>query len=141
MEIAWEMKKEVQAMKVMVGVLAVMLVGVGPVMGQGGLNYEDGLHQGRSESVGRDYDEGLRQGRSTERAFQELDRKREEKEKQKVQEDKDRQLKAAQEAAEEAATDARRESAYRQGKAAQRKKVNRIRKSAGSKPHNSWQLR
>ena len=112
-------------MKVLVGVLTVMLVGVGPVMGQVGLTYEDGLHQGRS----------------TEQAFQELDRKREEREKQKVQEDKDRQLKAAQEAAEERATDVRRESAYRQSKAAQRKKVTRIRKSAGSKPHNSWQLR
>jgi len=60
---------------------------------------------------------------------------------QKRQEESDRKQRAIQEERETKAQDARRESAYRQSKAAHRAKVKKIRKNAGLKPHNSWQLK
>jgi len=48
--------------------------------------------------------------------------------------------KKKQEEMETKAQDARREAAYRESKTAHRKKVNKVRKKAGLKSHNSWQL-
>ena len=66
----------------------------------------------------------------------------EKREKQRFEWDKeDRQhQKKMQEEQETKAQDARRESAYAQSKAAHKSKVNKMRKQAGLKPHNSWQL-
>lgn len=48
--------------------------------------------------------------------------------------------KADRDQAETRAQDASREAAYKESRAAHKAKVNKMRKDAGLKPHNSWQL-
>ncbi|MBU4356945.1 MAG: hypothetical protein KJ822_16645 [Proteobacteria bacterium] len=60
---------------------------------------------------------------------------------QKRDEKADRDSKAQKDEQETRAQDGRRESAYRQSKAAHRAKVRKMKKAAGEKPHNSWQLK
>lgn len=90
------------------------------------------------------YEDGRRDGESSERSRQAFDQMRKEREDQKRQEkrqeESDRKQRAIQEEKETKAQDARRESAYAESKAANKSKVNKMRKQAGMKPHNSWQL-
>lgn len=60
---------------------------------------------------------------------------------QKRHQEKDRQDRIRRDEMETRAQDARRASAYKESKASHRKRVTKMRKKAGLKSHNSWQLK
>ena len=91
------------------------------------------------------YEDGRRDGMSSERSRQEAyhpSPEQEQRDKQRFEwEKEDRQhQKKKQEEMETKAQDSRREAAYRESKAAHRKKVTKMRKKGGLKSHYSWQL-
>lgn len=81
------------------------------------------------------YERGRSDGESIERARQAPSPDQEKRDKQRFQWEKQDREKA-----ETRANDGARESAYSQSKAANKSKVNKMRKKAGLKSHNSWQL-
>jgi hypothetical protein len=115
--------------KTVLTALAVVLMAFPPAIARDWNSYEDGRRDGQSE------------GRGPSVAQEKLKEKREEQRENKRQEDSDRKQRAIKEEQETRAQDARRESAHKESKAAHRAKVKKMRKVAGSKPHNSWQLK